>query len=131
MEWSYFSKSEFEIVNDKYLPNIGEGETMATQIVTAVNKLIYKWYNDGDVYDNTREMKGWMNNISSFANWLHKYTSASDILEEIWECYTTDEYENILVKLADLLLNEKYLESEAKKPKSGSVYHCNGPFVFE
>lgn len=131
VKWGYFSRPEFKAVNNKYLPFRGEGDTIATQIVTAVNKLIYKWYNDGDVYDNSHYMTGWVNNISSFANWLYEHTSASDILESIWECQTGDEYEDILVKLANLLLNEKYLENVAKEPKDGSVYHCSGPFTFK
>ena len=38
---------------DKYLPDEGEGKTMATQAVTAMCKIVYRWYNDGDVFDNT------------------------------------------------------------------------------
>lgn len=46
----------YDEVIELYLPDRGEGKTKATQIVTAVNKLIYKWFNDGDVYDNTYHM---------------------------------------------------------------------------
>ena len=71
VDWSYFNQYE-ELIN-VYMPIQGEGDTMATQAVTAVNKLIYKWYNDGDVYDNTYQMNGWANDLSSYANWLCKY----------------------------------------------------------
>ena len=47
VDWGYFNK--FEDTIDKYMPSSGEGETMASQIATAINKLVYKWYNDGDV----------------------------------------------------------------------------------
>ena len=63
VDWSYFDK--FDPLQDKYLPNRGEGDTIATQIVTAVAKLIYKWYNDGDVFDNTWYLDGWLNDLSS------------------------------------------------------------------
>ena len=43
VEWSAFDK--FEPIIDKYMPDIGEGDSLASQMVTAVNKLIYKWYN--------------------------------------------------------------------------------------
>lgn len=66
VSWSYFRR--FDEIIDKYLPASGEGENMASQIVTAVNKLIYKWYNDGDVYDNTGYLEGWANDISDYAN---------------------------------------------------------------
>ena len=128
MDWAYFEK--FEPVNDKYLPAMGEGENMATQIVTAVNKLVYKWYNDGDVYDNTHILQGWCNDLSSYANWLHKFTFAADTLEGIWECRNDRDYEQILADLADALLNNEYLEMRAQLPKVESIYDCDGPFEF-
>ena len=70
VDWSYYDKPEFKAINSEYLPARGEGETKATQIVTAVNKLVYKWYNDGDVFDNTGALSGWANDLSSYANWL-------------------------------------------------------------
>lgn len=129
MDWSYFDKKEFDEANDKYLPSIGEGDNMATQICTAVNKIIYKWYNDGDVYDNTYSLTGWFNDLSSYANWLRKYAGAY-FLDEIKDCITDEDYENILVDLADNYLNMNYLNVMAQREKVGSVYDCDGPFVF-
>ena len=40
VDWGYYDK--FEELVDKYMPMRGEGETKASQIVTAVSKLIYK-----------------------------------------------------------------------------------------
>ena len=128
VDWDYFNK--FEEIYDKYLPPRGEGETMATQIDTALCKLVYKWYNDGDVYDNTRHMEGWANDLSSYANWLDKYTGASYILERIFECRTHEEYEHILKDLCDLLCNEEYLSMMNKREKIGSIYKCDGRFEF-
>lgn len=48
--WKDFSSSELE---KKYLPENGEGNSLASQAVTAVSKLVYKWFNDGDVYDKS------------------------------------------------------------------------------
>ena len=48
--WKDFTK--FHAAYGPYLPDFGEGNNRATQ-TAAVNKLIYKWFNDGDVYDNT------------------------------------------------------------------------------
>ena len=61
--WSDFD--HFDEVFGKYLPNVGEGNTMASQISTAVCKLVYKWFNDGDVYDNSC-YDGGGNDLSSF-----------------------------------------------------------------
>ena len=129
VDWGYFNK--FDEINEKYLPVRGEGETKATQIVTAVNKLIYKWYNDGDVFDNTYHLEGWCNNLSSYANWLDYYTeNAWRILERINACYTYSDYESLLKDLADMLFDEEYLAEQDKIAKEGTIYKCAGKFEF-
>ena len=133
VNWDYYNNERFDRINDKYLPVSGEGETMATQIVTAVNKLVYKWYNDGDVYDNTHYLSGWANDLSSYANWLYEYTDddyVRETLEGIDCCYTEGDYEDLLKVLAVTLLDEDVLEGYNKYPKVGSIYDCNGIFEF-
>ena len=131
VSWDYFER--FKDVNDKYLPVRGEGETIATQAVTAVNKLVYRWYNDGDVFDNTSAhgLKGWVNDLSSYANWLVTYTDKADCLYAIFDIETETEYTQLLKELADTVLDEEWLESVADKEKQGSVYSCKGSFKFE
>jgi len=130
VDWNYFDK--FEFIIDKYMPSRGEGETMASQIVTAINRLIYKWYNDGDVFDNTYYLNGWCNDLSSYANWLYNNTTddVCSILDNIINAETEDDYEFILKDLADKCLNEEFLK-EFNKPKVGSIYNCDGDFRFE
>ncbi len=129
-DWGYFDK--FETLIDKYMPMRGEGETAASQIVTAVNKLIYKWYNDGDVFDNTHHLEGWANDLSSYANWLYENTKdAWKILNKITDCYNGSEYEDLLQELADKLLNEEYLAEQSKVVKVGTIYECDGKFKYE
>lgn len=129
VDWNYYDK--FDGIMKAYLPRTGEGDTLATQVVTAVTKLIYKWYNDGDVYDNTYHLEGWANDLSSYANWLHKNTHASTILEGISDCICGDDYEDLLKDLADTLLVEKLLRAYSKQVKDGSIYDCDGVFRFE
>lgn len=131
VDWSYYSKPEFEAINAKYLPDLGEGESKATQVVTAVNKLIYKWYNDGDVFDNTGALTGWANDLSSYANWLREYAGAKAILDNIHDCYTGEDYEDLLQELADSMLDDEILERMAKEPKVDSIYEADGPYRFE
>jgi hypothetical protein len=130
VDWSYFNR--FEEIDNKYLPARGEGKTKATQITTAVSKLVYKWYNDGDVFDNTYSLSGWWNDLSSYANWLAKYTEEGKrILENIKHCLTGDDYEELLKELCDTLQNMDYLAEQDKLPKVGSIYNCEGDFRFE
>lgn len=131
VDWSYFGKIEFKAINGKYLPECGEGENQATQTVTAVNKLVYKWYNDGDVFDNTGALAGWANDLSSYANWLRRYAGAADILDRIDRCFTEGQYEDLLKALADKLLDDEDLERWAKQSKTDSIYEAEGPYRFE
>lgn len=130
VDWDYYDK--FEELNGKYLPERGEGCTKATQIITALNKLVYKWYNDGDVFDNTKYLEGWANDLSSYANWLYHHTTeeVQTILNKVYECINDDDYEELLKELSDLLFNEKYLEEQNKLEKEFSIYDYDGKFKF-
>lgn len=126
--WDYFDK--FDEIIHKYMPRIGEGDNMASQIVTAVNKLVYKWFNDGDVFDNTFYLEGWANDLSCYANWLRKYTNAGFILDRIEAC-GDEEYEELLKDLANELLDDEWLYAMSHHPKKGTIYDCDGPFKFK
>ena len=130
ISWDYFDK--FEDATQEYMPYSGEGETLASQLVTAINKLIYKWYNDGDVYDNRYTLEGWANDLSSYANWMSKYIDgAEDILSMIKTAEDSSDYEFILKLLADTFLGDKeYLDMLSEQPKDGSIYECSGKYKF-
>ena len=129
VDWGYYDK--YEELIDKYMPMRGEGETKASQIVTAVNKLIYKWYNDGDVFDTTHHLEGWANDLSDYANWLAEHTNVGEILDKIEICYTKSNYEDLLQELTDKLLNEEYLAEQNKLEKVGTIYDCDGKFEYK
>ena len=131
VNWDYYNNEKFELLDKKYLPIYGEGETKATQIVTAICKLVYKWYNDGDVFDNTYHMEGWANDLSSYANWLIENTEFGTILNKIKVCYTDGDYEDLLKELADNVYNEEYLAEQNKVAKVGTIYDCDGKFKYK
>ena len=127
VDWNYYNK--FEEINKKYLPDMGEGETKASQMVTEINKLVYKWYNDGDVYDNTCYLQGWCNDLSSYANWLAGHIDgAVDILDRVFDA-DEDDYERILKDLADTYLNEEQILNYTTD-KEGSIYNEIGRYKF-
>ena len=130
-DWSYYDK--FDGIIDKYLLERGEGSTKATQIVTAINKLVYKYYNDGDVFDNTKYLRGWANDLSDYANWLYENTTENvkTILNTVFDCYNDGEYEDLLQELTDELLKESYLEEQNKLEKVGTIYDCEGKFRYK
>lgn len=114
----------------QYLPNSGEGDTLASQCVTAVNKLVYRWYNDGDVFDSTNGL-GWANDLSDYANWLYKYVPYSrKVLDEVFDCFNDDQYDKLLRQLVETCLDDEDLEAMNNKPTVGSIYNCDGPYHF-
>lgn len=127
--WDDFDKYS-EIVK-QYLPATGEGDTFASQVVTAINKLVYKWFNDGDVYDNTYILEGWANDLSSYANWLWKYVpDTHEELSRIADAWNDRDYEEILQDLCHFYLDEETLDEYAQQQKQGTIYNCDGPFTF-
>lgn len=128
-----YNWDDFDKFSDKfgdYLPIKGEGETKATQTSTAINKLVYKWFNDGDVFDNSYGMPGWCNDISSYANWLYtNIPGTKRILDRIHTCYSDDEYTSLLYDLCDYLEKLDWTAMD-KEEKVSSVYDSEGPFEF-
>ena len=125
----YLSGEVLELI-EKYMPGRGEGDNQAGQACTAVNKLIYKWYNDGDVFDNTGFIKGWCNDLSDYANWLYNHNLGKDILYRIYSIKSEKEYEEILKDLASEVINKQSLTNLEKEPLDGTIYNCSGPFTF-
>lgn len=127
--WSDFN--QFEDADELYLPTMGEGDTRATQLTTAVTKLVYKWFNDGDVFDNVNSsMDGWCNDLSSYANWIDTYTEYGLILQKIVDCFTEDQYTEILFELCQEALDLEVLKDLDALPKIDSIYTCKGRFQF-
>ena len=130
MYWEDFDC--FTDIIDKYMPRMGEGETVASQIATAVNKLVYKWFNDGDVFDNTYYLSGWVNDLSSYANWLYKYVEPTkEVLDGIVDVESESDYEQLLHTLCEVTLSSGYIDRFASTPKLGSIYDEVGRFVFK
>lgn len=128
---------KFEDIISKYMPVSGEGKTKASQLVTAVNKIIYKWFNDGDVVDNVNTgLEGGLNDLSSYANWLWMFIpEAKEPLHNLLYKVHGDEYEYTLYlyQLADLVLKEDVLEKYSSSEPIGSIYKNDpdGPFEWE
>lgn len=125
------SKKQQELV-DEYLPYVGDGDNQATQAVTAICKLSYKWYNDGDVYDNHYALEGWANDISGSANWLYNHVDETkSILEKIYIITTEAEYVSLLDELEAVVLQEDLLSRLEKLAHDGDAYRESGPFSFD
>lgn len=126
-----FNDSNYFPLTRELLPSTGDGDTKATQASTALWKLVYKWFNDGDIFDNTSGyMEGFANDISGSANWLYNNIEETrDILNRIFKIKTEDEYTAMLIDLANVV--EAAVPRLMNEPKVGSAYNDEGPFVWE
>lgn len=133
VDWGYFDK--FNDILKQYLSPKGQGNTYATQIVTAINNLVYHWYANGDVYDNVNSsMDGGANDLTCYANWLATYVDgASEILDKITEIKygNGNMYELILKDLCDEYLTDEFLKIANESPLEGDIYKCSGPYEFD
>lgn len=126
--------SSFGDVTNEFMPSSGEGDNKLTQFLVAANKLIYRWYNDGDVFDSCNGL-GWANDISGSANWLYKYSNDNKIkalLDKIYDIYSEKEYERNIIKpleaYLDRLASTDYFKELAAQPKVGNAYNEEGKF---
>ena len=54
MSWGNLSKADdvkFNELYDKYVPSMGKASTLGGEILRAINRIVYRWYNDGDTID--------------------------------------------------------------------------------
>ena len=129
--WNWNDFDVFDDTINHYMLARGEGNTMASQTVTAVNKLVYKFFNDGDVFDNNYVLEGWCNDISSYANWLANHVNgAEEVLDRICKCTCCDDYAELLYDLCIVCLGKPYLEYMSNFEKVGSIYEEEGKYNF-
>ena len=130
--WEDFSDPATDRIEKDFLPRSGEGENMMSQAVTATTKLIYKWFNDGDVFDNNYGLEGWVNDLSSYANWLDEnIPEAEPILARIRNVgRDRAAYTALLYDLMHAVFTDEMIVKYADKPKEGTIYDCDGPYNF-
>ena len=121
----------------EYMPKRGAGDTMLTGLLVAANKIIYRWYNDGDVFDNIQNgLDGFANDISGSANWLVKYSTPQirQILYTVGSTNTEAKYgkliEDLEKALDEFAKNEHLVDIFNSKPLHGDPYDEDGPFEF-
>ena len=116
--------SSYSILTNKYLPSVGQGKNKASQLVTAANKIIYGWYNNGDT------ISGNGNDLTSYANWIDKYIKEPEIRKILKDDYIdyNDTYylSEIILPLIRFVFREDFLEKLASHEAEGDIYECSG-----
>lgn len=128
---------KYDDILDKYLPSRGEGDTVAEQVVTATNRIIFRWFNDGDMYDNHWAygvVDSFEENLPNCANWLYNWGPhpVEEVLYDVFDCESESDYEQILENIAEICFDEEWLSSpQGQHKKEGTIYDCEGPFSVE
>ena len=120
--------SLYSKLNKDYLPSTDEGTNLAEQLVTATNKLIYKWYNDGDV------IAGDGNDLTNYANWIDmNFKETQSIFvkaETIYNSNDEDYLSLVLIPLIEFVFDEDRLNELSECDCIGSIYNCGGRFEY-
>ena len=116
--------SSYSILTNKYLPSMNQGENKASQLVTAVNKIIYGWYNNGDT------ISGGDNDLTSYANWIDRHIKEPEIrkiLKDDFIDYGDTYYlSEIILPLIRFVFREDFLEGLTSQEVEGDIYECQG-----
>lgn len=121
-EWSDWGRSDWDKIQNKYLPKEGQGETLLTQAVTCVCKLVYRYFNDGDFY----AMFESYTDLTSYANWLYEHIEETrEILDSVFEISSEQEYVDILWKLSGIIFSKSFVSKYKKIKAKGNVYKCD------
>ena len=116
--------SSYSILINRYLPSMNQGKNKASQLVTAANKIIYGWYNNGDT------ISGNGNDLTSYANWIDKYIKEPEIrkiLKDDFIDYNDTYYlSEIILPLIKFVFREDFLEGLASQEAEGDIYECSG-----
>ena len=116
--------SSYSILTDKYLPAMNQGKNKASQLVTAANKIIYSWYNNGDT------ISGDGNDLISYANWIDRHIKEPEIrkiLKDDFIDYNDTYYlSEIILPLIKFVFREDFLEGLASQEVEGDIYECQG-----
>ena len=120
IRWSDYD--QFEDILNRYLPEEGQGETRAEQAVTAVNNLVYAFYDRGTVI--AESLPEYDPDLECYAKWLRKHTSSRAVLLRIKleDAENLDSYAEYLFELADYLLDEPRLKTLSKYKTVGDIY---------
>jgi len=114
--------SYFESKFEKYVPEMGAANTVGGEIVRAVNRIIYRWWNDGDIPG-----RGYGNETcNSSDRYLERvvpmYVNLRDeyVSEDKYESLMYERMESVMTYLEahpELFKEKNYDDSRTRDPK--------------
>lgn len=115
----YYENKRFEELSNELMKPSGKSDTIGGELIRAVNRICYRFFNDGDVIGC-----GYGNETCNAAGrYVLKYgnTEMKDVLNVIWNGEVNDSCESMANKPYELLLSQlvdetvKYLDSKSEE----------------
>ena len=103
--WGHLSdadRAKFDEFFDKYVPINGSADTLGGEIVRAINRIVYRYYNDGDTVD--RYCGNEYNHLRACDTFLKTYCPAYHSLSNIKELEYEKNLCDRLKKVLDYLI---------------------------
>lgn len=125
----------------KYLPRVGQGNTLAQQYIAALNNLVYRWNNDGEAVEDCVGSYCDSGNVDHYANWLYNFVTftpvkvsghtsecfelVSKALKGIKRCNSEERYSYILGCILDYAIDEVVLNDLERYETHGNIFERN------
>ena len=103
--WGHLSETDrakFDEFFDKYVPINGSADTLGGEIVRAINRIVYRYYNDGDTVD--RYCGNEYNHLRACDTFLKTYCPAYHSLSNVKELEYEKNLCDRLKKVLDYLV---------------------------
>ena len=103
--WGHLSETDrakFDEFFDKYVPINGSADTLGGEIVRAINRIVYRYYNDGDTVD--RYCGNEYNHLRACDTFLKTYCPAYHSLSNVKELEYEKNLCDRLKKVLDYLI---------------------------
>ena len=118
-------KKELSALFDELVPSFGKAESKAGEIVRATNRIIYRWFNDGDKIglDYGKETC----NAPARFLMMEGGMIISDVVSRLWGLYDDEEYEMYLDDLGDAVIEFLKEHPELRNEHTEDMYNYREP----
>lgn len=107
---------------DELVPIEGKADSKAGEIVRAVSRIGYRFYNDGDQIGIGYGKK----TCNAAARFLSKNGTEDVVnaIENLWECYSENKYEEYFEELCVAVLVQLTAYPELRKEETEDMFDC-------
>ena len=118
-------RKAIENLFDELVPAVGKAENKAGEMVRAVNRIGYRFFNDGDQIGIGYGKE----TCNAAARFLAKNGSEEvlNAIENLWGCYSEDKYEKYLEELGIALIVQLTANPELREEETDDMFDYADP----